>query len=985
MDLQIRQAVEIALSGTADPALKSQAIQFVNEVKSTEEGYNTCVRLLLESSEKDMGDGLKFFIIQVIQENLDRLSLEQLEQLNQSLFKHLHEMVRLEKNEETYLKNKLSEVFGHLFCLVYPSIDTGFLKTLLTLSLSGNILGADYYIRILGLIHLEIGDKLISRTKIAQSRMNALKDLIRERDMALLVTSWKDLLTSVQDQLILNNTLEIVGSYVSWMDISLFVDAGLLNVVYDFLKIADFHVSACLTLVEIISKKMPPENKLRLLQILDLTIVVASLKPDNIDVIENVAKLASLIGVELDIILENDTRLLPAVNEQYAKLWPTILEFLGHEYDDVLQQVFPFVQHYLALSKTHKELASENLISTLLAKIIEKMKFDDDDDGLDDDDEFGEIRKALKIFQDTVAATSPQVFLDTLPRVIENAIFGSASPSWNSIELGLYELNNFADALRNNLINLPKAEISNLKPQQLVQQLLVRIIENFHLVSHPKNQLAFFELIIRQFSSKTYVNTTSTATDKLVASIIELFSSCGLFNGVESVRLRSWYLFFRFVNATRPRLDEFSLENLLVRFLPLLEIKAEMPTRDDDDDLVEHGNFNSQLYLFEALGMLVAFTPQAEAMAKFVDVLFQPLFSNLESCISREDKAVNPLISLQAHHSLMAIATIIKGLDSAVPGKSESIQTNRPLLLKVLNAAEVVIVTLENFNKFEPVRDAARFTFARIIPVLKLLSSDHIGKLVRLILGSPQLQISELGDFLGFVGQMVHLFPEDDSIYHLLNDLLTPLMRKTFEMLMIEDENYPNLVREKYGLKRALLNLISMMVMNHSFGLFLTDTNNLIFPQVLEAVVNYSCDLGDASTTKLAVTQFGNVVGCLGCNGGKVTDNKDIFAASLDPVDGIDNYLMENTVKMCFEMPFKQSEFDLADAQMRNIAQELSVVLKTYQGRSKQLEFVSFLGNYMTNMGLSQDLALDFCGKLVELDSRKFKTYYANFLSELKK
>ncbi|SGZ55489.1 CIC11C00000003148 [Sungouiella intermedia] len=986
MDQQIQQAVEIALSGTADPALKNQAFQFINEIKSTEQGYKTCVDLLLDSAAKGtkLNEGLKFFIFQVIDENTDKLSQEQLFTLNTNLFKYLNDVISSDQDDQVYMKNKFSDIFAKLFCYVYSQLDADFLKKLLLMILSHHVLSVDYYLRIMISIHSEVGDKLISRSKDAQNRNNILKDLIRERDMALLVASWKSILTSAKDPVLLDNALKIVGYYIDWMEISLFILDGFLSVIFNYLKLSELRNQACLTLIEIISKKMKPTNKLQLLDLLDLTSIISSLKDDDLDFIENLARLANQIGLELTLVLENDNSLLPEISVQLLKLWPIILEFLGHEYDDVSQQVYPFIQQNLLLSKKIPALASDELLSTLLRKVIGKMKYDEDDDGFEDDEQFFEVRLKLKTFQDTIAVLRPAIYLEIVPSVIESSLFGTPS-SWITVDLALYELSNFADSLKNNLINLPKNEISSSKPYQVVQNFLVKIINNFNLINHPKNQLGFFELIIRHFTTKNFTNTTNTSMDELITKILELFSDYGLFNGVESVRLRTWYLFFRFVNATKPKINEFMLENLLMKFQPLLVITAELPTRDDDDDLIENGNFNNQLYLFEALGMLVALTAKAEVAAKSVDILFQPLFSTLEACISRDDKSVNPLIPLQAHHSLMAISTIVKGLDTQAPGKADPLKNNAALVGKIGNAAQVVLITLENFNKSESVREAARFAFARLMPILDLDGSAHLSKLISLILATPNLKIQELADFSGFVGQIVHQFRNNDNIFQLLNDLMTPMILKFYETLQIEDEDYPNLVREKYALKRALLYFISIIVLNNQFSLFLTETNKPLFPRLLASIVEYSCDIEETTTTKAAITQFGNVISVIGCNNGKLLDEKDKYASTLAPIEGIDDYLMENTVKLCFELPFQQERFDLKDAQFRNIAGELSLLLTIYRERLKQQEFVSFLANYLTNMGLAQQMANDFCSKLVELNAKDFKKYYVNFLSEFKK
>lgn len=987
MDQQIQQAVEIALSGTADSALKNQAFQFINDIKATEEGYKTCLQLLLDSAAKQtkLNEGLKFFLFQVIDENTDRLSQEQLYALDSSMFKYLNDVVSAEQDDQIYLRNKCSDIFAKLFCHVYSDIDAEFLQKLLVMTQSYHPLSLDYYLRIMISIHSEVGDKLISRSKETHDRNNILKDLIRKRDMAQLVASWRLILTNVKDPVLLDNALKIVGSYIDWMEISLFILDGFMSVIFDFLKLAELRNQACLTLIEILAKKMKPANKLQLINLLDLTSLISSLKDDDLDFIENLARLANQIGLELTLVLENDNSLLSEISVQALKLWPIVLDFLAHEYDDVSQQVYPFIQLNLLLAKKIPALTSDELLSTLLRKVIGKMKYDEDDDGFEDDEQFLDVRQKLKTFQDTVAVLRPAVYLEIVPSIIESSLFSSSSSSWISIDLGLYELSNFADSLKNNLINLPKNEIYTSKPYQVTQDLLVKIINNFNLINHPKNQLGFFELIIRHFTTKNFTNTTNANLDELIVKILELFSEYGLFNGVESVRLRTWYLFFRFVSATKPRINEFLLESLLIKLQPLLVIKAELPTRDDDDDLIENGNFNNQLYLFETLGMLVTLTEKPEVAAKSVDILFQPLFNGLEACISREDKSVNPLIPLQAHHTLMAISTIVKGLDTQAPGKSDGLKSNEELVVKIGNAAQVVLITLENFNKFESVRDASRFAFARLMPFFNNEGGAHLSKLISLILAAPNLKILELGDFSGFVGQIVHQFRNNDNIFQLLNDLMTPMILKFYETLQIEDENYPNLVREKYALKRALLYFISMIVLNSQFSLFLTETNKPLFPRLLASIVAYACDLEDTTTTKNAITQFGNVIGVIGCNSGKLRDEKDKYASTLASIDGIDEYLMENTVKLCFELPFQNERFDLKDAQIRNVAGELSLLLVIYQEHLKQQEFVTFLANYLTNMGLAQQMANDFCTKLVELNAKEFKKYYVTFLTEFKK
>ncbi|KAG2734726.1 hypothetical protein G9P44_002732 [Scheffersomyces stipitis] len=989
MEQQIHQAVEIAMSGTADPNLKNQAFAFINQIKSTEDGYKSCVDILVKSGAQPVNEGLKFFIFQVVDENIEKLSSEQLYSLNDQLFKTLSSYISNDVSDPIYLRNKFSQLFAKIFCYVYLNIYPNFFKSLFELISSNKQIALDYYTRIVIAIHYEIGDKFIARSRELQDRNNLLKDAIRLNDMNALVSSWgKILQVPSNSSEVLNNQLKIVGQYINWMEIGLFISNDYMRSIFQYLNKEHQRNETCMTLIEIISKKMKPSNKLELVGILDITNIINSIdlsENDDLEFVENIAKLINQVGQELLIVLENEPTLFSSINAQLAKLWPLIFSSLGHEYDDVSQHVFPFIQQYLLLCKKSPELGSLDLLSTLLNKIIIKMKFDDDANGVDDDDEteqFSEIRSKLKNFQDTIAVLKPDLYVEAITIVINESLFGG-DKNWRKIELGLFELNNFSESLRNNLINLPKSEITNSKPFQIFQEFVVKLINSDLIinVNHPKIQIGFFDIVVKHYN---FLNAQSSQ-QSLILRILEIFTSpLGLFNENEKVRLRSWYSFFRFVKLTKPSLNNTAfVENVVIKLQPLLVIKAELPTTDEDDDVVENGNFSSQLYLYESIGLLISLlsTDLMNHKIKFIDLVFQPLFNDLENCVSSSEqvKLNQPLISMQAHHCLMALGTFARGYDHDFQNKySEEIRG------KINNAAQVVLITLENFPKNELIRDAARFSFARFIPILKNQINIHLAKFVTLVLAANNLKISELTDFLSFLGQIVHNYKDDDNIYQLLNNLLTPLIKKIFELSSNsgEDALIPDIIRDKYQLKKAYMTFLSAIFLNHSASLFVTETNKQEFAEVVTSLLEYAYDLSETSVSKLAITQLINVVNFFG-NGGKIHDPEDKYANNLPPVEGIDAFLMSRVTQLSFELPFQKQEFDLKDAQYRLIGQEISLLLKSYQQRGGD-EFLSYLSNYLTNMGLSQSLMNDFGSNLVKLDARNFKKYFITFVTQLK-
>ncbi|EGW30186.1 uncharacterized protein SPAPADRAFT_53011 [Spathaspora passalidarum NRRL Y-27907] len=994
MEQQIHQAVEIALSGTADVNLKNQAFEFINQIKSTEEGYKSCLDILIKSSTDPVNPELKFFVYQVIDENIDKLSKEQLFALNNSIFKVLQEYITKDIKDAPHSRNKLSQIFAKVFCFVYIEIYPNFIKDLLSIigTNGQSQLAVDYYTRIILAIHSEIGDKFISRTREGQDRNNLLKDHIRLHDMETLVASWSKILCNEYNYTseILENTLKIVGSYISWMEIGLFVTPEFVNLILGYLtRGGPERNTTCETLIEVISKKMNPANKLELIRLLNLTTVINSidLNTNDIDFMEHIAKLVNQIGHELLIVLDNQPDLTSSASNELFTLWPMIFSLLSHEYDDVSQQVFPFIQQYLLLCKKNPALSSTELLSNLLNKVILKMKFDDDQEGIDESDneeteQFLEIRQKLKTFQDTIAILNPELYLNAIPIVINESIFNNKDKSdWRKLELGLYELRNFSESLRNNLINLPKSSINESKPYMIFQEFLIKLINSDILleIGHPRIQLEFFDIIVKHY---TYLNQHVNRTD-LIIRILEIFTSpLGLFNEIEKVRLRSWYLLFRFMKLTKPRLSEELLEKIIIKIQPLLVIKAELPHTDEDNDVVENGNFNNQQYLFETMGLLISLMQDESLKVKLIDLIFQPLFSDLENCIGiQSTRPDDPLVTLQAHHSLMAIGTIVRGYDYEYNMKYAN-----EIIDKINNAARVVLITLENFSKSEMIRDASRFSFARFIPILKSSISMHLSQLITLIWSAPNLQLHELSDFLSFLGQIVHNYQHDENIYQLLNNFLSSLFKTIFEVLKKDSKSdgeiIPDVIRDENFLKKSVLNFLSAIIINHCSSLLITETNKSEFPEVIGKVFEYAYDLSDTSVSKLAISQLVNIVNIFGY-GGKIVDSEDKYSAALPAVEGIDEFLMNRVVHLSFELPFQRAEFDLNDAQFRMIAQEIAVLLKTYQIR-KGDAFLNYLSRYLSDMGLSQNLMNEFCTNLIQDELKDFKKYFITFVTKIK-
>ncbi|EGV64532.1 hypothetical protein CANTEDRAFT_120111 [Yamadazyma tenuis ATCC 10573] len=1001
MEQQINQAVGIALSRDSEPGLKQQAIEFINQIKSTKDGYKSCVNILLTNGSA-VNDEFKFFIFQVIDENLSSLSQEESYEIDQQLFSYVSQLIYSKKQDSSFIKNKTTEILSKVFCKNYMTINPNFLKNWLSFvkDNESSELAYDYYLRLMISIHEEIGDKLIMRNDFLNERNSYIKDKIRIDDMPALVESWYKILEisyTNYNETNMNNSLIVIGQYVNWMEISLFINKNYLEL-FNSILVNKLSNKVCSTIAEIVCKKMKPEKKFELLSLLNLSNVISNLDNSKLDLdfLENLAKLTNAVALEMCYIIENSANLTQDILNHLLNYWQLIFNFLSNDYDEISLQVFPFIQNYLTLSKKTPTLVIKELYENLLDRVILKMKFDSESFDLEDEEaveEFQEFRGKLKFFQESIAGLLPDLYLNALPIIINKFVFEETNnSSWDSFELGLYELTSFNDSIKNNLINQPKSEIATSKPMGIISNFFFKLINELPInkFNHELNQLSLFEIIIKIYPN---LNNELRSNLEFNSKILELFiSNIGIFNPADKVKLRCWYLFFRFVKTIKPHL--LSDEGFLSQFIlnlnsDLLVIKAELPKKDDESELVESSNFNNQLYLFESIGSLISmFNISEESKLKLVDMLLQPIFNDLENLLKFKDKPEGQvpdqetqLVHLQIHHDLMAIGTFARGYHFESKNKYSVI-----IVQKFLNCCQIIIIILQSFDKILMVRESSRFAFARFIPILQDNIINELNKLVTVILSSNNLKTSELMEFVAFLNQIIHSYKDNENIYNLLNNLLTPLLNKVFEMIdslhsITSTNEYPDLVRDKISLKKTLLTFVSTVITNHQTSLLITETNKLILPTLIDKIfgICYELDLDDPVLTRLAITQLINMATVF--QDGHIKDKNDKFS-SVNSIEGIDSYLISNSTRLVFELPFKLKELN---AQNKYVLQELSLLMKTMQAENNNEGFINSLLSFLTENGISEEIKVGFCKNLVELDAKQFKKYFIAFVTELRR
>lgn len=780
MEAQIQQAVEIAASASSDNILKEQALSFITQLKSSDDGWKPCLKLLqLDTSTPNA----KFFAFQVINERLPYLSDNDKLSLKDMIFAYLNSLISNNKIEPFFLRNALSKTLGLIFVYCTLNCYSTLLKDLLSLSYDSsndlfNEISIDYYIRTLLVIHQEIGDQLITRDNRSQDQNNLLKDAIRESDMIDLTNIWKKILLkfttsdsnnkSLADEII-NNTISCIGSYVSWIEINLILDDQYMSLLYQFLSSNDNskrRVTTANTFNEILHKKMAPVKKLELLNFLNLGLILNQLNLNSkimeFDVSMALAKLVNQIGDETIILLDQSSQ-QDLMNDEFRNLacskileiFPLIFEFLSNEFDDISLEVFPFIGSFLLLLKKNitneninfSSLNNDEILTTLSKNLILKLKFDPDDDGDDDEtiEQFNEIRTKLTVFLDSIVLLNETLTLEVVIGCINEFLFSNISSNgnqteneeidWRTIELGLYVLTYYSDMLRNNVMNLPKTMINNSRPYFVFNEMLCKVIDNSNviLISHPLIQLLFFELLLKHypFFNNNNIQVEGVNKDDILMKVLNIFiSNFGVFCANEKVKYRSWYLFYRFIKMVKPKISDFIIEELIKSLVPLLVFPFDIISNKN-----KQVSSNPMESLYELDLSLIEETGSFEnQLYLFESVgLLITLISNQGTKINILETVLQPLFT-NLENGISSISSNQLNLNILIQVHHSLVsignllkgfenlrpeQINFEKFLNILNQiSQVIIITLENFINFNIIRECIQFCTVRLFIIL---------------------------------------------------------------------------------------------------------------------------------------------------------------------------------------------------------------------------------------------------------------------------
>ena len=391
------------------------------------------------------------------------------------------------------IQNKITQTVTNLFVALYANHWSSFFHDILNLTVitgstsRGNAAGVMLYLRILVSVHDDIGDVLLPRTPEEQRRDNDLKDLVRQRDTAMIASSWHAIIEHwrSRDDSIVKLCLIAIGRWVTWTDISLAVNDSLLTLLFEYLNPQGYldgnesfqerRDAAIEAFIDILSKKMSASDKLELIDVLKVNEAVTQLVKSrelaemrstanyDTDLAEGVARLVNNVVSDivkaLDGSQSNDS-VSQRGSAQLKTFLPHVLHFLSDEYDEICSTVIPCLTDLLTLMRKKAKftgtLASESaaMLPLILDVVILKTKYDEtsfwgQDDTQTDEAEFQELRKRLHVLQKAVATVDEPMYVEKIRTVVVSTFDRFQSQNgqldWRDLELAMHEMELFGE------------------------------------------------------------------------------------------------------------------------------------------------------------------------------------------------------------------------------------------------------------------------------------------------------------------------------------------------------------------------------------------------------------------------------------------------------------------------------------------------------------------------------------------------------------
>lgn len=584
------------------------------------------------------------------------------------------------------------------------------------------------------------------------------------------------------------------------------------------------------------------------------------------------------------------------------RLFPLVIELFAHPDDDVSGAVSEGIREYLQFIKQRPYGAVQrDIVRRVLFVVVNKYKFEPDYDfesAGEDEAEFIEFRRTLKVLFDNIAQLDKELVLNVVQELVRTTLASWKSLPFQDVEVAIAFLYLLGEAV----------------PQQCneVISLMIGSLISSDVSSHPHAsvRLQFFETCAR--FEKLF---TAEMLPPIIAAFLD---GRGLRSASANVRSRCSYLFSKLIKTNKSKLESY-VEEILCRLHDLLLLPEFNQTLDPNklspDD---------QLYLYEATAVLVI-TGQypTEKKEQLLRQLLSPLmqsYSLYQSQLMLQPPQ-SPLRQQMAEQMCHAIA-----LTSRTSKAFTSIQT-----MRACNCVEIYIEAISVFSKAlslsDPADDAAIASVHTALRqflhrmVVCLHSTELVGFMSHTLgamlgvqnaqqpIPQPCANLLErtrpLQETIPLISQLLAKFKRENlpplqGSVPLMRDLFLPTVQLIFKCLEVPIEPSDTVsLKDRQTLQRTYFGLIQAMVSADILAEVISPHESLQLEQVFNTIIQGAVDFPDPVAQKTCFSVLRKMIESWGKNSDNVAFVRFLYDAILPA---------------CFQAPLKET-FDLSDAQ----------------------------------------------------------------------
>jgi exportin-T len=439
------------LSEDSSSLERAETLQYFEQLNSSVDGWKICAAHF--NSDIESSEHVQFFCLRVVEGHVrNRYSCS-----SDDSILSLRAVLLLWMQGKTQRKlvlKKMAQIIGLAFVIDYPQRWPMFFSDVLQCVRNGVKESVELYLRVLMAIDEEVVDRQIVHTCAENARNTLIKDTMRDQCVPNLVESWYQIMESYKETFpeLTNLCMEVVGAYISWIDIGLIANDKFIQCLMSYLSVPILRESAAECLRGIINKGMDPIPKLELVEglakQLESAKILSTVSDEDTDEDFRLRLSALVCGMGCalvnswsKLVKRADTVNIPLSRNAIDEKLPYLYKYMNDTDDGVSEAMIPFAVQYLSVLKgSNLSDTDRGNLQALLHVVINKYKYDEDHNFLsqgEDEVMFLDFRKELKVLIDNIAILDASLLLQTFQSVLSTSLSNLEVTSFVDVEVAL--------------------------------------------------------------------------------------------------------------------------------------------------------------------------------------------------------------------------------------------------------------------------------------------------------------------------------------------------------------------------------------------------------------------------------------------------------------------------------------------------------------------------------------------------------------------